>query len=183
MTVFVSLFRGINVGGQQVRMDDLKAMHEALGLKNVSPYIRSGNVIFTSDNADPLQLQRQIEESFATKFGFHVEVFMRTSAELNEIIEHNPFQSHTNEEPNRVLVMFLADHPDERALEDLAATYIGPEEFLLIGKAVYIYYPNGVGRSKLSHGFIEKKLKTFGTARNWNTVLQLQKLLQSEEET
>ncbi len=177
MTASVALFRSINVGGNQVKMDDLKALHAALGLRDVAPYIRSGNVVFTHDDADLLRLQRQIEESFESKFGFHAEVFVRTSAELSEIIENNPFQSQTNKDPQWVAVMFLATRPDESAQEDLVRTYAGPEEFFLVGQALYIYYPNGIGRSKLTHGFLEKKLKTFGTARNWNTVLQLQKLL------
>ncbi len=178
MTTLVSLFRSINVGGNQIKMADLKAMHESLGLRDVMPYIRSGNVVFTHDDADLLQLQRQIEESFEGKFGFHVEVFVRTPAELSEIIENNPFQSQINKESKWVAVMFLTVRPDENAQEDLVRTYAGPEEFFLIGQALYIYYPNGIGRSKLSHSFLEKKLKTFGTARNWNTVLQLQKMMQ-----
>lgn len=179
MTAFVSLFRGINVGGHhQVRMADLKDMHEALGFKDVLAYIQSGNFVFTSDDADVTRLQRHIEDSFEQKFGFRVEVIVRTSAELREIIEQNPFQSHQSTESKWVVVMFLAARPDAAVQEDLLKAYAGPEELLIIGKEVYIYYPNGIGRSKLSNSLLEKKLKTVGTARNWNTILQLQKLLQ-----
>jgi len=179
MTAFVSLFRGINVGGHHhVRMDDLKDMHEALGLKDVFPYIQSGNVVFTSDDADAARLRRHIEDGFEKKFGFRVEVIIRTSAELREIIDQNPFQSQPSKESKWVVVMFLAARPDATAQEDLLKTYAGPEELFFTGKEVYIYYPNGIGRSKLSNSLMEKKLKTVGTARNWNTILQLQKLLQ-----
>ncbi len=68
--------------------------------------------------------------------------------------------------------------PDATAQEDLLKTSVGPEELFIIGKEVSIYYPNGIGRSKLSHNFLEKKMKTVGTARNWNTILHLQKLIQ-----
>ena len=179
MTAFVSLFRGINVGGHQgIRMGELKALYESLGFKDVATYIQSGNVVFTSDDADVARLQGQIEDGFEKKFGFHVEVFVRTSAELRDIIDKNPFQGQQSKESKWVVVMFLAAHPDDTAQEDLLKTYAGPEEIFIIGKEMYIYYPNGIGRSKLSHGFIEKKLKTFGTARNWNTILQLQKMMQ-----
>jgi len=179
MTAFVSLFRGINVGGHHgVRMDELKGVYEALGLKDVLPYIQSGNVVFKSDDADLARLRRQIEDGFEKKFGFHVEVIVRTSVELRDIIDKNPFQSQQSKESNWVVVMFLAAHPDDTAQEDLLKTHVGPEELFIIGKELYIYYTNGIGRSKLSHSLIEKKLKTFGTARNWNTILQLQKLLQ-----
>ena len=179
MTAFVSLFRGINVGGHhQIRMDDLKDMYESLGFKDVLSYIQSGNLVFTSDDADVARLQRQIEDGFEKNFGFHVEVIVRSSVELRDIIDKNPFQGQQSKEPNWVVVMFLAARPDDTAQEDLLKTYVGPEELFIIGKEVYIYYPNGIGRSKLSNSLLEKKLKTVGTARNWNTILQLQKLIQ-----
>src|SRR5947209_3923851 len=119
MTAFVSLFRGINVGGNhKVRMDELKDLHESLGLKDVLPYIQSGNVVFKSDDADLTRLRRQIEDGFEKKFGFHVEVFVRTSTELQDIIDKNPFQSQNSQESKWVVVMFLADHPDDIAQED-----------------------------------------------------------------
>src|SRR6266700_1997175 len=86
MTACVSLFRGINVGGHhKIRMDELKDLHESLGLKDVLTYIQSGNVVFISDDADVAQLPRQIEDGFAQKFGFQVKVMVRTSAELRDI--------------------------------------------------------------------------------------------------
>ena len=179
MTAFVSLFRGINVGGHhKIRMDELKELHESLGFKDVFPYIQSGNVVFTSDDADVTQLQKHIENGFAKKFGFQVNVMVRTAAEFSAIIANNPFQNQPLKESKWVVVMFLAARPDDRAQDDLLKTYVGPEELFIIGKEMYIYYTNGIGRSKLSNSFIEKKLKTFGTARNWNTILQLQKLIQ-----
>lgn len=179
MTSFVSLFRGINVGGHhQIKMNELKELHESLGLRDVVPYIQSGNVVFISDDADPVQLQKDIEDGVEKRFGFHAEVIVRTSAELRDIIENNPFQGQPGKESKWVVVMFLAASSDNTAQEDLLKTYGGPEELFFIGKEVYIYYPNGIGRSKLSGSFIEKKLKTVGTARNWNTILKLQELMQ-----
>lgn len=179
MTTFVSLFRGINVGGHQVvRMDELKALYESLGFRDVVTYIQSGNVVCTGDDADPAQLSRQIEDAFAQKFGFQARVIVRTATELQKIIENNPFQNQPAKESNRVLVMFLAAPPESAVQEDLHKAYAGPEEIHIVGQEVYIYYPNGMGRSKLSHTLIEKKLKTVGTGRNWNTVLQLQKMMQ-----
>src|SRR3989440_3615360 len=178
MTRYVSLFRGINVGGHQtVPMNELKELHEALGLKDVVTYIQSGNVVFSSDDADLAQLPRQIEDGFAKKFGFQVKVMVRTSAELQDIIDNNPFQNQTMKEPKLMVVLFLATRPESTAMEDLQKTYVGPEELCLIGQELFVYYPNGIGRSKLSLTLIEKKLKTIGTGRNWNTILQLQKLI------
>ena len=105
---------------------------------------------------------------------------VRTAAEFREIIENNPFQNQPAREPKWVLVLFLATRPDQTALEDLQQTYIGPEEIYLTSQELYIYYPNGIGRSKLTLSLLEKKLKTQGTARNWNTILQLQKMIQRQ---
>lgn len=181
MTAFVSLFRGINVGGHhQVRMGELKALHESLGLRDVLPYIQSGNVVFTSDDTDVAsvpQLQQLIEDGFENKFGFHSQVLIRSSAGLKDIIDNNPIPNQESRESKWMAVMFLAACPDDTAQNDLLTTYVGPEELFFSGKELYLYYPNGMGRSKLTNGLIEKKLKTSGTVRNWNTILQLQKLL------
>jgi uncharacterized protein (DUF1697 family) len=158
-------------------MNELKSLHEVLGFRDVIAYIQSGNVVFTGDETDPAQLSKLIEESFAQKFGFHSQVMTRTSAELEEIIANNPFQNQPEKEPGRVLVLFLATRPESTALEDLKKTYNGPEEIYLVGQELYVYYPDGVGRSKLTLSLIEKKLKTVGTGRNWNTVLRLQQMM------
>jgi uncharacterized protein (DUF1697 family) len=179
MTGFVSLFRGINVGGQRmVKMDELKALHEALGLQDVVTYIQSGNVVFRSDEENQAHLAQQIEDAFAGKFGFRSNVIIRSEFELQEAIANNPFQDQPEKETKWVLILFLASRPEPTVLEDLHRAYTGPEEIYLIGQELYIYYPSGMGRSKLTLPLIEKKLKTTGTGRNWNTVLQLQKLLQ-----
>ncbi len=179
MTTFLSLFRGINVGGNnKVKMDELKAVHAALGLTDVLTYIQSGNVVFKSDRTDTTHLQQQIAASFATTFGFHAEVTIRTCDELNTIIAQNPFQNQPDKDPKWIAVLFLATLPTSTAQETLHASYTGPEEIFCIGKEVYIYYPDGIGRSKLAHSFLEKKLQTSGTARNLNTILKLQELAQ-----
>lgn len=179
MTGFVSLLRGINVGGnRKIRMDDLKALYESLGFKDVIPYIQSGNVVFHSDDTDVIRLRRHIEDGIEKQFGFHVDVIIRTSAELSEIIDKNPFQGQESKESNRVVVMFLASHAVSTAQEDIQKTYTGPEELHITGQEAYIYYPDGIGRSKLTNTFLEKKLQTRGTARNWNTVLRLQQMMQ-----
>ncbi len=181
MAIFVALFRGINVGGHHmVRMDELKALHESLGLQDVITYIQSGNVVFTSDDADvdASQHSKQIEDGFAQKFGFQVRVIVRTLAEFQELIARSPFQDQAMKESKWIVVLFLTTRPERALLEDLQRTYVGPEELCLIGQELYIYYADSVGRSKLPLTLIEKKLKTVGTGRNWNTLLQLLQLAQ-----
>lgn len=179
MTTFVSLFRGINVGGQRiVPMKDLKELYDSLDFTDVVTYIQSGNVVCNSDDRDMVQVSQRIEASFAAKFGFHSNVIVRTAAELMATIERNPFQDQPEKISKFLLVLFLAAQPASTALEDIHQAYTGPEELHLAGRELFIYYPDGMGRSKLSHTLLEKKLKIAATGRNWNTVLQLQKLAQ-----
>lgn len=175
----ISLFRGINVGGHnKIRMDDLKKVHEDLGLQDVVLYIQSGNVVFKSNSTDTAKISAQIKESVEKTFGFSVEVMVRTADELQAIIAKNPFADQQDKELKWIVVFFLATRPSNSAQEDLLKTYTGPEEIFVRNNEVYIYYPDGIGRSKLTNTLLEKKLKTAGTARNWNTVLQLQKMIQ-----
>jgi uncharacterized protein (DUF1697 family) len=174
MTAYVSLFRAINVGGRQVKMEELKALHQTLGLRDVKTYIQSGNVVFQGDDEDTTQLQRRIAEAFARQWGFQSEVVVRTEEELRALDERNPFVGQAGRENNWIVVMFLTEAPDAEAEERLRQAYKGPEEYTLSGRELFIYYPEGIGRSKLSNSFIEKKIKVAGTARNWNTVLKLQ---------
>jgi uncharacterized protein (DUF1697 family) len=180
MTACLALFRGINVGGRQVvKMDDLADLHVSLGLRDVSTYIQSGNVVFASDDADVDAHSLRIAEAFEQRFSFHSEVIVRTSADLAAIIAKNPFQGQPSRESKWVVVMFLTARPEDAAQADLLASSPGPEEMHIIGQELYCYYPEGIGRSRLTGAFIERKLKTFGTARNWNTVLKLDAMLRS----
>ncbi len=179
MGMCVSLFRGINVGGNhQVKMKVLKELHEALGLSKVTNYIQSGNIVFESDNPNPADLAAQIQKEFDQKFGFHSEVIIRTSAELKELPDRNPFITSAEKETKSILVMFLTASPDIQVCQELLNAHSGPEEFFIMDKELFVYYPNGMGRSKLSNVFIEKKLKVLGTGRNWNTVTKLLEMTQ-----
>ncbi len=182
MAAFVSLFRGINVGGNhQVQMDALKELHRSLGLQSVRTYIQSGNVVFTSEEKDLALLAQRIEENFERRFGFHSEVMVRSTVELEEIVARNPFQRQQGKETKWIVVMFLKDHPAEAAQQDLLTAYAGPEEIHVIGKEAHIYYPEGIGRSKLTGAFIEKKWKVLGTARNWNTITKILAMMHDGE--
>ena len=174
MAVYVSLFRAINVGGNNaVRMDALKELHESLGFSKVATLLQTGNVVFESDETGPAQLAGRIAREFEKKFGFYSEVMVRTPAELKEMLSKNPFLNQPEKETKWITVMFLSGSPDDEAKKALLNSYSGPEEIFIDGQEMYIYYTNGIGRSKLTNALIEKKLKVHGTGRNWNTVTKL----------
>jgi uncharacterized protein (DUF1697 family) len=173
MTVFVSMLRAVNVGGtSRIKMESLRAAYESAGLRDVQSLLQSGNVLFRSRVKDRSQLARRIAQEIERCFGLNVEVLIRTLAELESIFERSPVLS-PRADLSKLLVMFLSRVPDARAQAALLKWHKGPEMLEIRGPEVYLYYPNGVGRSKLSTAVIESHLDTIGTARNWNTLTRL----------
>lgn len=174
MTVFISLLRGINVGGhKKIKMDALRSLYESLGLRSVQSLLQSGNVIFENEHNDRFRLAAQIEDAIEKAFGFRSNTILRAFTELKDVIRRNPFSDGQERDPSRLLIMFLSDKPSNEAKESLKKMDIAPEELHMSEQEIYLYYPNGIGRSKLTNTLIEKKLNTHGTARNWNTVTKL----------
>lgn len=174
MPVFVSLLRGVNVGGNHLlKMDTLRSLCESMGFEGVQTYVQSGNVLFWSKERKPdkvgLQLQRAIEKSA----GFAPEIVIRTRGELELVIARNPFAKRPDIPHNKLLVTFFAHEPEPQTAEKVNGMKLPPEEFQLLGRELYVFFPEGMGRSKFPAGTIGKMLKQSGTARNWNTVLKL----------
>ena len=174
MAVIISMLRGVNVGGHKmVKMDALCTLYESLGLRDAATYVQSGNVIFRTDGRDLVRLCKRIENGIEKTFGFRSDVILRTPAELRDVIARNPFASRRGIEPKRLAVTFLASDPGQEARDKLLAIKAEPEEVRIDGRELYIYYPNGMARPKLTWPIIERTLKTSGTSRNWNTVTKL----------
>jgi uncharacterized protein (DUF1697 family) len=174
MPVFVSLIRGINVGGNKlIKMDALKALHEGLGFEDVKTLLASGNVVFTARDKDRKKLPGAIEAAIEKEIGFRPTVMVRSATELKAIAERNPFAKMAKTNPGHLVWMALAGKPHSDAQARLARAYSGPEEIEIVGEDAYITYPNGIGRSKLTNALLEKHLGVAGTARNWNTLTKL----------
>ena len=174
MPVAISLLRGVNVGGHNcIKMEALRAMYGSLALRDVQTYVQSGNVVFRTATRDLTSLAKRIESKIEQTFGFRPGVIIRTPSELRETIRRNPFAVRRGIEPGKLLVTFLAADPGPEARANMLNLKTGPEELRMEGREVYVYYPNGMGRSKLSPALIEKTLKMPGTGRNWNTVTKL----------
>jgi uncharacterized protein (DUF1697 family) len=174
MAVIVSMLRGVNVGGHNmIKMDALRALYQSLKLQDPHTYVQSGNVVFSTDERDLVQLARRIENGIERSFHFRPDVIVRTTSELRDVIARNPFATRRGIEPNKLLVTFLASDPAADAREKVLKIKTDPEELSISGREVYIYYPAGMGRSKLSWIGIANALKTTGTGRNWNSVTKL----------
>ena len=169
----IALLRAVNVGGIKVSMADLKALLVNLGFEDVRTLLNSGNVVFRGKSKAGADLEKLLETEFAKKAGRPTEFFVRTAEEWKSIIDRNPMTDEARRDPGHLLVVVLKRAPSNQEVESLRAAIVGPEIVQADGKQAYIYYPAGVGQSKLTAKLIEKKLGTPGTGRNWNTVLKL----------
>lgn len=181
MTIHIALLRGINVGGNKmIAMADLRDLLGKLGFTDARSLLQSGNLVFRSDRRTPAQLEALLEAETEKRLGVQADVFVRTAAELAEVVARNPFAEEAKRDPSHLLVMFLRDAPEAKAVAALNAAILGREAVRVIGRHAYATYPDGIGRSKLTNAVIEKKLGTRGTARNWNTVMKLARLAGEE---
>lgn len=178
MPTYISLLRGINVGGNKlIPMKELKALYESLGFTNVRTLLASGNAVFETPRQDVAALKAEIEQGIATTFACHSVVFMRTPDELRAVIASCPFGEAEREHGSKLLVMFLLDTPDESGIQRLKSEHAGSEVINVVGREVYIFYPDGMGQSKLGNPQLERKLGVLGTGRNWNTVRKLAEMV------
>lgn len=172
---YIALLRGINVGGnRKIKMLDLRAMCENMGLQEVQTYIQSGNIIFESSEAATSVLEEALKAKIETTFGFDVPVMVMTQAYLKAVVENNPFLQQAADLDIKFLhVTFLAAQPAEDLVKALAEKDYGTDEFQVIDNRVYLYFPNGYGRTKLTNTVFEKKLQVAATTRNWKTLGKL----------
>jgi uncharacterized protein (DUF1697 family) len=169
MHIFIALFRGINVGGNTLLpMRDLVEALEGLGLKNVTTYIQSGNVVFQSAPRNTPALAQKIRVAIKQAHDLSPQVLILGMTELQTAIAANPFPQ-GEREPKSLHLFFLDSVPRKPDLATLASIKAKGEQFKLIKQVFYLLAPDGIGRSKLA-ARVEKALGVTVTARNWRTV-------------
>ena len=174
MPIWIAMLRGINVGAHhRIKMEDLRSLFVSLKCEDPQTYVQSGNVIFRAKEKNEPQLTKKIADGIERKFGFRCEVVLRSIVEMQAAVKANPFAKRKDVEPGKLLVNFLAHEPGPGAPAAIAAFKDYPEELHLIGRELYIYFPDGAGKSKLPWAAVDKWLKTPGTARNWNSVTKM----------
>jgi uncharacterized protein (DUF1697 family) len=180
MPVVIALLRGVNVGGNcQLPMVKLREICGSLGLEDTVTYIQSGNAVFRTKQRNLCGLAREMEGAIEAAVGFRPAVALRTLAEWEALIEANPFAGREGLLPARLLVTFLVADPGDEGRRRVSSIDASPEEMHAIGSELYIYFVEGVGKTKLPFKAIDKALGAAGTARNWNTVLKLRDLAQA----
>jgi uncharacterized protein (DUF1697 family) len=182
MPVLISMLRAVNVcGHSKIKMDALRALYASLKFEDPQTYVQSGNVIFRTNERDLAFVAKRIQQSIEKKFACRPEVILRTTSELRDVVAKNPFAKRADVEPNKLLVTFLASDPGKESRENLRKQNFAPEEVHVADRELYIYFPNGMGKSKLPWSRIDKILRTPGTGRNWNSVTKMLEIAQSLE--
>ncbi|MHC1776717.1 MAG: DUF1697 domain-containing protein [Lentimicrobium sp.] len=174
METFIALLRGINVSGKNlIKMAELvEALSEA-GVANVRTYIQSGNVVFESGSDNPVTAEKLLQDKIRERFGLEVPVQVIKRSELIHISNLNPFINDRGLAADRLHLTLLKAIPDPLLVGETGAGNFLPDEFVVSGRAVYLYCPDGYGRTKLTNTFFEKKLKISSTTRNWATIMKL----------
>jgi uncharacterized protein (DUF1697 family) len=166
MTRLVALLRGINLGAKRrVPMADLRELLEELGYTDVRTVLQSGNVVFTGAKKDAKQ---KLEKALEKRYGFTVDVILRTQEELQAVADHDPIEE--ADDPKRYFVVFLHGKPE---LGDLEDTDWSPERLHANGSELYAWCPDGMQGSKLMKALGKPGLAETATYRNMSTVRKL----------
>ncbi len=158
-------------GHNSMKMSDLSRLYIELGFIDAETYIQSGNVIFKiSSEENETTTADKIEKSIKERFAYDVPVMIRNIEDLRVIFSSNPFIREEKFDPARTAVIFLHELPSEDQIQKVIKVDYPPDKFKIIGREIFIFCPNGFGRSKIYTNFFENKMGVTGTARNWKTI-------------
>jgi len=174
MPVFIALLRGVNVGGNALSMERLRALCGELGGKDPRTYVQSGNLVFVASGSTS-RWSTVLARKLTGETRLPVTIIVRTAAEMAKVAVGNPFLKETGIDPAKLHVTFLEQAPAKtaRAALDALAAKAGADRLVLADAEVYLHCPDGYGRSKLANAALEKTLGLRATTRNWNTVSKL----------
>jgi uncharacterized protein (DUF1697 family) len=172
-TRYVAFLRAINVGGRTIKMDELRAMFESLGLSNVETFIASGNVIFESVE-DAATLEQRIDDHLHASLGYQAEAFLRSTAELATIAARQPFpESEYTENGATLHIAFLSREPSAEAKQAVMALRSPKDDFHIAGRELFWLIRGKMSDSMLKGPELGKALGGPTTVRNSNTIRRL----------
>lgn len=176
MSIRIAFGHAVNLGtAHRLPMAKLRALAKKLGLAEARTVGQKGNLVFAS-TASAASLEKKLDAATEASLHIDTQFFVRTPSELRAVIARNPFRKEAVRDPAHVLVYFTKKKPSQRGLAALKKALDGPEEIRAGARHLYLFYPKGIGRSKLTSALMDAKLGVRGTARNWNTVKKLASL-------
>jgi uncharacterized protein (DUF1697 family) len=176
------MLRGINMTGHNtIKMTELADLFRHLGYTDAETYIQSGNIVFTCHNGNIDDISSGIRKAILSDFNLNIAVITRTSDEMEKIISANPFLREPGFDPSKMAVLFLELKPTDEQILKVAGIDYPPDKFHINDSEIYIYCPNGFGKTKIYTNFFEAKMKVTGTARNWRTVNKLVEMAEKKK--
>jgi uncharacterized protein (DUF1697 family) len=152
-------------------MADLSLLYKSLGYRENKTYIQSGNVIFKAKGLlTEKEIAQQIEAEILQKFSYTVPVMIRNISELQSLFKNNPYLPEPGFDASKMAVVFLYNEVTDIQMEKMRNINYPPDKYQISGREIFIYCPDGFGRTKLYTNFFEDKMKVTGTARNWKTI-------------
>lgn len=179
MPSHIAFLRGINVGGHRVKMDRLRGLFSEMGFREISTFIASGNVHFSSRTADAGEVRRAVEEGLAQALGYEVETFLRTPTRLAEIARHGTTQAPGVPEWRAAegaahYVLFLHGPAPEMLRSALGELESHTDRFIFDGHEAHWWIRGKMSDSPLFGGPLDRVLKALpNTMRNMNTVRRI----------
>jgi len=170
---YVALLRGVNVGGKnRLPMSSLVDLFTTVGCRSVETYIQSGNIVFQATERVARAVPEAVSDGIAKRLGFRIPVVMRSATELQSAAKLNPFLR-AGVDVATLHIAFLKERPTPARLASLDLRRSPPDELIALGRELYLRLPNGGARSKFTNAYLDAKLVTTSTVRNWRTVLKL----------
>lgn len=175
MQSYISFLRGVNMTGyNSIKMADLSKLYFDIGYTDIQTYIQSGNVIFGDKSETPLpEIEQKIEMEILARFNYVIPAMVRTIKEVSLLLTRNPYLSEENFDAAKMAVIFLHETPSDTQINKVININYPPDKFLISGKEIFIYCPNGFGNTKIYTNFFERKMGATGTARNWKTITSI----------
>jgi uncharacterized protein (DUF1697 family) len=173
---YVALLRGINVGGNnKLPMKPLEEVCAAIGWTGARTHLQTGNIVFNASGKSDA-LEKQLERAIQEKFGFPITVVVRDAGNFEGYISQVPFAAEVVADPSHVLLYISKLPPRADAAKVLTSLARADEAVVVAGGVLWIYFPDGIGSSKLTPAVIDRAVGSTATGRNWNTVLKIQEL-------
>ena len=175
----VAFLRAINVGGRNVKMQALVALFEGLGFTQVSTFIASGNVIFSSTSSSVKKLTQQIEAELLRELGYEVATFLRTPEQVAAAARATPFPQPAMAQAQAFNIGFLAQALSATQAARLQTLRSPVDEFVSVGSEVFWLCRVRQSDSKFSNAVMERALGLSASFRSINTVQRLAESLAS----
>ena len=174
MKAYVALLRSINVSGHHIiKMADLKNLLERPEFLNLTTYLQSGNLVFESEIENHHLLETLLADLIKDQYAYDIKVKVIESVRFQKYFLNNPFLNTPDIDTKKLYYIHVLGEAELSVFEEMKNKAKFPEEMFLVDNVIYVLYPNGFGRSKLTGTFIEKNLKLSVTARNYNTMKNL----------